>query len=178
MSFEVRALTADDAGALGDFLAGLPAEDRTFFWSDVTDPAVAREWAGDERRIRRAAFADGGGIVAFTALVPGTDWSSHVAEIVLVVAPDARRGGVGKALARAMLIEAIQQGFSKVTVSIAADNAGAITMFQGIGFQAEALLRDHLLNPDDLEKRDLVLLAHLVDETFSTMAAGGLGDVS
>jgi ribosomal protein S18 acetylase RimI-like enzyme len=169
----MRELTSRDAGALGDFFAGLSAEDRTFFWEDVTDRAVATRWAGDRRRVPRGVI-ENGRIVAFAALTPGTEWSSHVAEIVLIVAPTARRQGLGRKLAGAMLIDAVHRGFTKVTVNIAADNAGAIAMFQGIGFEGEALLRDHLRSPEDGAVRDLVMLAHLVDETYPTMLAAGL----
>src|ERR1700745_3631425 len=119
---EVREVTAENADALSAFFKALPAEDRTFFWSDVTDPAIAKRWACDPHRIRRCAVDGEGRIVAFAALVPGSDWSSHVAEGVLVVAAGARRGGVGRALARLMLLEAVQAGLKKITVNIAADN--------------------------------------------------------
>jgi RimJ/RimL family protein N-acetyltransferase len=77
-----------------------------------------------------------------------------------------------------MLLEAVQAEFKKITVTIAADNQAAIAMFQGIGFDSEALLRDHLRNPDDGRLRDLVVLAHLVDERYATMQAAGLGEIA
>ena len=126
-----------------------------------------------------ARRVDGEGrIVTFAALVPGSDWSSHVAEVVLVVAARGRRAGVGRALARQMLLEAVQAGLKKITVNIAADNQAAIEMFTGIGFEGEALLRDHLRNPDDGLLRDLVMLAHLVDERYSAMQAAGLDEIA
>lgn len=172
MNPEIRELTADDAQALQDFLTAMPPRDRTFFFWDVSDPAVSRAWAGDERRLTRAAF-DGDRIIAFSALQPGVDWSSHVADLVLAVAPDYRRQGLGKALARMMLIEALNNGFKKVTVSIAADNEGAIEMFRRLGFEGEALLRDHLCSPEDGSLHDVVVLAHLADETWASMLTGG-----
>jgi len=176
MSTDVRELTRADAPALREFFASLPAEDRTFFFEDVTDPAVADAWAGDERRLRRCALGDDGGIMAFAALQPGVEWSSHVAEVVLVVAPSARRQGIGQTLARSMLIEAVEHGFRKVTVAIAADNVGAIQMFQKIGFDGEALLRDQLCSPEDGALRDMVILAHLVDDNWAEMVTAGFDD--
>jgi ribosomal protein S18 acetylase RimI-like enzyme len=176
MKLDVRELTAQDAPALREFFAGMPAEDRTFFFEDVTDPAVADAWASDDRRLRRCAVGDGGGIVAFAALQPGVDWSSHVAEVVLVVAPDARRQGIGRALARSMLVDALEHDFKKVTVAIAADNEAAIQMFQSLGFEGEALFRDHLRSPEDGALRDMVILAHLVDDTWATMLTGGFDE--
>jgi len=177
MSTEVRELTAEDAPALREFFAEMPAEDRTFFFHDVDDPTVIDAWACDERRIRRCAVDEDGRLLAISALLPGVDWSSHVAELVLIVSPLTRRGGLGRTLARTMLIEAVQRGFKKVTVQIAADSVGAIEMFQKLGFHGEALLRDQLRNPVDGELRDTVILAHGVEENWATMLTGGFEEV-
>jgi L-amino acid N-acyltransferase YncA len=173
MNFEVRELAAADIPALRDFFAAMPAEDRTFFFYDVDDPGVVAAYASDERRLRRCAVDEDGTIVALAALNRGVDWSSHVADLVLLVAPSARRQGLGRTLARTMLLEAVKNGFRKVTVMIAADSTGAVEMFHKLGFEGEALLRDQLRNPDDGELRDTVILAHMVDETWSTMLTGG-----
>ena len=173
MKPEIRDLTESDAAALQDFLVAMPPEDRTFFFWDVDDPTLAKRWTGDDRRRSRAAFDPQGRMLAFAALQPGVDWSRHVVDLVLAVAPGQRRQGLGKLLARAMLIEALERGFKKVTVMIAADNAGAINMFRDLGFDGEALLRDHLCSPADGTLRDVVMLAHLVEETWSSMRTGG-----
>ena len=173
MKPEIRELTESDAPALQDFLVAMPPEDRTFFFWNVDDPTLAKRWTGDGRRRSRAAFDPHGRMLAFTSLQPGVDWSSHVVDLVLAVAPGQRRQGLGKLLARTMLIEALERGFKKVTVMIAADNTGAINMFRGLGFDGEALLRDHLCSPADGTLRDVVVLAHLVEETWSNMRTGG-----
>jgi L-amino acid N-acyltransferase YncA len=166
-------LTADDADAVLEFFFELSGEEKTFFWDDLTDPSVVARWVGDPRR-SAMCIVDDGRIAAFAALVPQTEWSSHVAELVLVVASHARRRGHGRKLAQAMLIGALRREFTKVTVQVSADQPGAIAMFQGIGFQAEALLRDHLRDPETGQLRDLVILSHLVEETYAHMLAAGL----
>lgn len=170
----IREATERDAGALHEFFTSLPAEDRTFFWEDVNDPAVATRWASDDRRSPMCAIDENGRLAAFAALIPAAEWSSHVAELVLVVARWARRQGFGRALANAMLLAALRAGFTKVTVHVVADQAAVIAMFQGIGFQVEALLRDHLRSPETGQMHDLVILSHLVSETYPTMVAAGL----
>lgn len=173
----LREVTTRDAAAVQEFFCALSEHDRTFFWDDVSDPAVGERWLADERRHSTVA-EDDGTIAAFATLVPLTDWSSHVAELVLVVGGWARRRGHGRALAQQMLLGALQQGFRKVTVNVSAEQAGAIAMFQSIGFQAEALLRDHLRTPDTGEMRDLIILSHLVEETYSQMLAAGMDTVT
>ena len=173
MSPKVRELTREDAPAVKDFFATMPAEDRTFFYQDVDDPAVIEAWAGDERRLRRCATDDDGRLLALAALQPGVDWTSHVADLVLLVSPAARGQHLGRTMARAMLVEAVQAGYAKVTVMIAADDARAVEMFTKLGFEGEALLRDQLRNPADGSLRDAVVLAHLVHETWAGMSSAG-----
>lgn len=177
MSPQVRELTREDAAAVREFFASMPAEDRTFFYQDVEDPAVTDAWAGDERRLRRCVVDDAGRLLALAALQPGVDWTSHVADLVLLVSPEARGQHVGRTLARAMLVEALKHGYLKVTVMIAADNGRAVDMFTKMGFEGEALLRDQLRNPADGSLRDAVVLAHLVHETWASMSSGGFEDV-
>lgn len=173
MTVQVRELTREDAPAVRDFFATMPAEDRTFFYQDVADPAVVDAWAGDERRVRRCAVDDDGRLLALAALQPGLDWTSHVADLVLLVAPEARGQHLGRTLARTMLLEAVEQGYLKVSVMIAADDSRAIDMFTKLGFEGEALLRDQLRDPADGSLRDAVVLAHLVHETWAGMSSAG-----
>ena len=51
----------------------------------------------------------------------------------------------------------------------------AIGMFEALGFEPEALLRDHVRDKTG-ELRDLVVLAHIVEGTWSGMASAGLED--
>ena len=46
-------------------------------------------------------------------------------------------------------------------------------MFTALGFTGEALLRDHIRDRDG-RLRDLIVLAHYVDETWAAMATVGL----
>jgi ribosomal protein S18 acetylase RimI-like enzyme len=170
----IREMGPDDVGAFDAFLAEVPGDDRTFFKEDVDAPGLAARWAGEERCARVLAVDDER-VVAFAALVPGVARASHVADLRLVVAASARRQGVGVAVARHMLLAAVQQGFAKVTVEVAVESEGAIAMFQGLGFVPEALLRDQLRDPDGA-LHDLVLLAHPVQETWAAMLTGGIDD--
>lgn len=173
----LREVSDDDAVAVHEFFASLTQEDRTYVWDDVADQAVTQRWVSDSQRHAMVAEQDGR-IAAFAALKPQTDWSGHVAELVLVVGEWARRQGHGRQLAQAMLLGALEQGFTKVSVRVSTERPGAIAMFQGIGFQAEALLRDHLREPESGELHDLIILSHFVEETYSQMMAAGMDSVT
>lgn len=53
-----------------------------------------------------------------------------------------------------------------------ADQVAAIGMFEALGFEPEALLRDHVRDRRGA-LRDLVVLPHLVEGTWSGMATAG-----
>ena len=71
------------------------------------------------------------------------------------------------------LTSSLNQGLRKVQVEIAADDESAIKMFSQLGFTGEALLRDHIRARDG-QYHDLVLLAHLVDDTWTAMNTVGI----
>jgi len=174
MTIDVREMRPEDVEPLCRFFDGVPAEDRNFLKEDITDAkAIAERWIADERSVRRLALTDDGEVAGFATLSPGIERTSHVADLRLVVAAGARGQGLGRGLARQMLLEAVQAGFKKVTVDIAADSEGAIRMFQELGFQPEALLRDHLCDPDGV-LHDIVVLSHAVDEQWAGMLSAGM----
>jgi ribosomal protein S18 acetylase RimI-like enzyme len=113
--------------------------------------------------------------VAWAALLPGYGRSSHVAELAIVVSGENRRQGVGKTVAREMLLKAIEAGYRKVSTHLSAEHTEPIAMLRGLGFEPEALLEDELMG-DDGRAQDMLVLAHAVDETWPVMLTGGIGD--
>ena len=108
-------------------------------------------------------------------LLPQVGWSAHVGSLRLVVDPACRGKGVGRELARRGLLTSLDMGLTKTVVEVVADSAHAIGMFQAIGFEPEALLRDHVRDRQG-GLRDLVVLSHLVEGTWSGMATAGFED--
>jgi len=163
----------EHAAALTRFFAELPAGDLTFIKEDVTDPAAVRSWtdAGKGRWLT----LDEGNVTGYVAVHRLPGWSDHVGEIRLVVHPAHRGTGLGRALARQALTRAVAFGLRKVIVELVADQEHALAMFTALGFTGEALLRDHLRDRDGT-LRDLVMLAHYVDATWSGMGTVGLVD--
>ena len=168
----ISALDAAHADALVRFFAGLPEGDRTFIKEDVTDAATVRSWAEDGSTRWLVTGADGevDGYVAVRRL-PG--WSDHVAELRLVVGPRRRGAGLGRALARHAVTEAIGSGARKLVVEVVADQGPAVALFSALGFTGEALLEDHIRDRSG-QLRDLMVLAHRVDATWAAMDTLGL----
>jgi ribosomal protein S18 acetylase RimI-like enzyme len=140
---DLRPIARDDAAAVVRFLHDLPEGDLTFLKEDV-DPDTVTRWCDEERTLRWLAVGADGEIQAMLTIVPGVLWSSHVGELRLVVGQNFRRLGLGRRLARYGLAEAVRLGLGKIVVEVVADKEGDISMFTSIGFDAEALLRDHI----------------------------------
>jgi L-amino acid N-acyltransferase YncA len=168
---EIRRIEPGDRAALERFLDGIPEADRTFLKEDVADPEVLAAWVrpGDARSVALAE-AD---VVGYVAVIPLHGWSSHVAEVRLVVDPDRRGHGVGQALARHAVLEALELGVAKLVVEVIADQEALIAMFRALGFEPEALLLDHVRDRSG-ELRDLLVLAHSAEEQWASMAAAGI----
>lgn len=171
---EIREQRPDDLEALLTFFASIPADELTFLKEESLDGATVGSWLRDTR-IRRSVACIDDAVVGVVSVVPLIGWSDHVGEIRLVVSPNRRRSGIGRALARWALVAAIESGLQKLMVEVVAEQEGAVAMFQSLGFQAEALLRDHIRARDG-QTRDLILLAHPVVEQWEAMAAIGIED--
>lgn len=171
---ETRPFTPDDVAAVEAFLDRIPTGESTFFKEDITGDGVVRRWAADTAARRTLAW-DGDEVIGYTAVTPGVGWSSHVGEVRLVVDPGRRRSGVGHALARRALVDALQAGLRKVVVEVVADQAPAIHLFTGLGFTPEAILANHVRDRSG-EVHDLMVLAHDVEDVQSVIATTGIGD--
>jgi L-amino acid N-acyltransferase YncA len=169
---ELRPLTSADAEATARFLKVLPEGDLTFLKEPADDDTVNR-WLADERTHRWVAVGPDGELQAMLSIFPGALWSSHVGELRLVVGESFRRRGLGRRLSRYGLSEALRLGLRKVMVEVVADKEGDMAMFEAIGFQAEALLRDQICDRDG-NLHDLVLLSHDVDTGASAMEVLGM----
>ena len=176
MAASVVALDATHAQALRAFLDRLPEGDLTFIKEDVRNPAIAEAWATERGPARRwVAVEEDGSVQAVAAVVPLVGWSAHVGDLRLVVDPAARGAGLGRALARHALREALEMGVQKIVVEVVSGQDGALAMFTDLGFRAEAVLACHIRDRSG-ELQDLVVLAHAVDDEWSTIGSLGVED--
>ena len=171
---EISPLSPQVAGPLEEFFRRVPESDHNSFAEDVLVPGLVQSWLQDTRGSRAVAVEDGQ-VLGYVAVLPLVGWSSHVGSLRVVVDPASRGRGVGRALARHGLLASLELGLTKTVVEVVVDAVPAIGMFEGLGFEPEALLRDHVRDKTGA-LRDLVVLAHLVEGTWSGMATAGLED--
>lgn len=174
----VRPLQPGDLDAFTRFAMALAGEGRRFLKEDLSDPVkVFADYQRETAAVRLAALDGAGEIAGLAGAFAGEGWSSHVAEIRVVVGAAYRGRGVGRALARAALLEAVKLGCSHVYVEVIAAQDALVAMFQDIGFEPEALLVDFVRDSDG-ENRDLMLLTHRVDVNQARNRLWGMDEVA
>lgn len=172
---QVRPLVADDLAGILGFFERVPVGDRTFFRQDVLAPGVVAGWLANPAEHRMIAVIDGA-VAGHVAVIPGVGWSAHVGELRLVVDPRFRRRGLGRLLAQRAVLDAIGMGISKLVVEVVAEQAETVAMFTALGFEPEALLKDHVRDQDG-QMHDLLVLAHFVEQAWATAASAGFADL-
>ena len=168
MSFRVRAADPADAEQLTRLAEAVSAEPGGWLIS------TGGEWrsAGDERRYLKAlrryphaavfvAERDDGALVGRLSVSRDAHpASSHVADLGLMVASDARRQGVGRALLSAAVEWARGAGVRKLELHVFPWNDAAISLYEAFGFEREGYRTGHYHRAG--EDVDAILMAYHV----------------
>jgi L-amino acid N-acyltransferase YncA len=173
---KLRKLTGADRATALAFARSLPAHDLLFLRRDITQPEAIDIWInGVERgRITSILAEQGGSVVGYATVDRGDlSWSPHVAELRVLVSSAARGKGLGRLLTQEAFAIALGLGIEKVIAQMTVDQKGAISTFQGMGFQPEALLRDHVKDRSG-NKHDLLILSHEVARFHGQMLGYGI----
>ncbi|MEJ2088198.1 MAG: GNAT family N-acetyltransferase [Gammaproteobacteria bacterium] len=163
-----------------EFATTLPPHDLLFLRRDITEPKVLSAWVRQletgEITSLLARSADGT-ILGCTAVVQDEhSWSPHLGELRVLVAPAGRERGLGRVLIQESFLIALSLGLEKLTAQMTPDQTSAINVFEEMGFQPEALLKDHVIDQAG-QKHDIVILSHDVERFQSQMQAYGLTDL-
>jgi RimJ/RimL family protein N-acetyltransferase len=166
VNYRIRPGEPSDADQLTRLADAVSAEPEGWLIS------IAGEWrsAGDERRYLKAlrryphaavfvAETDDGKVVG--RLSVGRDphpASTHVADVGLMVASDARRQGVGSALLRAAVDWARAAGVRKLELHVFPWNEAAIKLYESFGFEREGYRKGHYRRGG--EYVDAILMAY------------------
>ena len=175
---EFRLMAQADEAAVLAFAQKLPTHDLLFLPRNISQPKVLSAWIKEIERgsiISLLAVKSGRVVGCGTIVRDSHSWSPHVGEIRNVISPDVRGLGVGRALSQETFALALGSGLEKLLVQMTVDQTGAIAIFEGLGFKAEALLHDHVRDLDG-KKHDIVVLAHNVAQVRAQMEAYGLPD--
>ena len=168
MDFVIRHADPSDAEQLTRLADAVSAEPQGWLIS------IAGEWrsAGDERRFLKAlrryphaavfvAEREDGALVGRLSI--GRDphpASTHVADVGLMVALDARRQGVGTALLQAAVGWAREAGVRKLELHVFPWNEAAIALYEAFGFKREGFRKRHYRRGGDFV--DAILMAYEV----------------
>ncbi len=168
----IRAMARNDGSALHEFFKHIPEEDRLFLKHDVVDKKIIEQWAKDldYNRVLPLLAIDSGDHIIGDATLHTTDygWSRHLGEIRLVVGRAYRGRGVGFALSKEIFINALERGLLKITAQMAADQKGAIKVFENLGFTREAVLKNQIIDLKG-QTHDLIIMTNDVSEAVKAM---------
>jgi L-amino acid N-acyltransferase YncA len=176
MNHTIRRFRASDAEAMVGFARSLPEHDLLFLSRDVREPRVVAAWlkAIEDGEIDSLIAEDGGQIVATAALVRDPlSWSAHVGEVRLLVAPERRGAGLGSDLLQGVFMIAKDRGLSKLVARMTVDQVGSIALFEGVGFRAEAMLKDQVRGADG-RSHDVAILSYDAARVAALHAATGI----
>jgi RimJ/RimL family protein N-acetyltransferase len=176
-SVEFRLMSRSDEAAVLAFAQKLPTHDLLFLPRNISQPKVLTAWINEIERgaiTSLLAVSDGKVVGCGTLVRDPHSWSPHVGEIRMVVSSEVRGQGVGRALSQETFAIALgAAGLEKLVVQMTVDQQAAIALFEGLGFKAEALLRDQVRDADG-KKHDIVVLGHNIAQFGAQLEAYGL----
>lgn len=158
----LRLMGRSDRDAMVDFARTLPADDLLFLRRDITDPEVIDGWVHNVEigRTVTVLAERGGELVGYSSLsLNAALWTRHVGEIRVLVSPDYRKLGLGRRLAYEVFAIAKDLGLQKMLARMTPDQKGARATLERLGFTAEALLHDFVLDREG-KTRDLLIMSH------------------
>ena len=171
LDFVVRAADPGDAEALTRLAEAVSGEPEAWLIS------ADGEWrsVGDERRylkaLRRyphaavfvAERADGALVGRLSVARDPHPASAHVADLGLMVAKEARRRGVGRALLEAAVEWARASGIRKLELHVFPWNEAAIALYEACGYEREGYRKQHYRRGDG-EYVDAILMALVIGQ--------------
>lgn len=158
----IERMTAAAEAEVLAFGRTLPRHDLLFLRRDITEPRVLAAWAKDlEAGTIHSLLArrDGALIGCSAVVIDPLSFSPHVGELRVLLAPDDRARGLGRALVQESFLLAVDLGLEKLTARMTPDQTAAIAVFEDLGFRGEALLRDQVRDADG-DKHDILIMGH------------------
>jgi len=158
----IRLMKSEDDKALLAFAQSLPEDDLLFLSVDITKPEVVEQWARNIQagRVNTALAETGGQLIGHATLsLNDLMWTRHLGEIQLMISPERRGLGLGSLLANEVFAIAQELGLQKIVARMASEQRGALQVFERLGFKAEALLADYVMDRQG-RTHDLIVMSY------------------
>ena len=161
-TFTFKLLERSDREKSLAFARLLPADDLMFLTFDITDSKdldAFIESVENNKALSVLVESDGKQVGFGSLSYNQLEWTRHLGEIRLLVNPAYRGYGLGKLLVNEVFVLAQELGLRKLVAQMASEQRGAIKAFEHLGFKAEALLADHVIDWQG-RTHDLVIMSH------------------
>lgn len=167
----LRPMVERDLEGLATFFKSLPAEDRLFLKSDVTDRQVIEKWVRNidyNSVLPILAIADDSIVADATLHLNQHGWQRKSGEIRCVVARLYQGCGLGTLLVGELVQHAAARGIERLMSQMTTDQQEAIKVFERVGFKREAVLRRHVMDVEG-NWRDLVIMTNNTSDIWREM---------
>ncbi len=164
-SLTLRPMVEDDEAGLLEFFTGLEKADRLYLRHDVSNPEVIKSWAQNidyDRVLPILAIADSEIVGDATLHRNPFSWMRHVGSIRIVVGKEYREKGLARIMAAEVFQNALASKLEKLVAEMLTDQLDARRVFSRLGFREEAVLKDHVMDANDV-KHDLLIMTNDVN---------------
>ncbi|MFY9610400.1 MAG: GNAT family N-acetyltransferase [Blastocatellia bacterium] len=158
----LRPMGSEDRDAMLGFARSLPENDLLFLAVDITRKEALDQWAHNIKsgQIRTVLAEANGKLIGHGTLNHNAlQWTRHLGEIMLLISPDYRGIGLGNLLANELFSIARELGLQKIVARMASEQRGALQVFERLGFRAEALLGDYVIDRQG-RTHDLIVMSY------------------
>ncbi len=145
----IRLFVEGDREGLKKFFRGLSEQDRMFLKEDFSSDEALDELIHGMRTgsIQPLIAEIDGEIIGYSLLHRYRfSWLRHIGEIRIAVTKAYRKRGLGTHLAKEIFYMALREGLQKIIAEMTVDQVDAIRVFEKLGFQKEAVLKNHVID--------------------------------
>lgn len=166
-TIRLQYMTPEDGPALLEFARSVPRHDLLFLRTDITSVEGVNEWVDAVLQGQMGVILayDGDALVGMSAVNRNpTPWARHIAELSVIVGPNARHHGFGLRLTEEAFRAAEDLAVMRMIARMTLDQGQAIALFRGLGFVPMAILPDQVVDQDG--RRFDLLMMHQDVERF------------
>jgi putative acetyltransferase len=164
-------ITERHIAAFREVLDGVAREKRYLAIFQAFSPARTRKFVRDNIKSGNPQFVAmvDGKVVGWCDIVRSLrDTSRHCGVLGIGLAPGFRGKGIGPELMRKAIESAWRRGFTRIELTVRADNARAIALYEQLGFESEGIHRNAFLVDGKYEN---ILAMALIREELPHAAA-------